>query len=309
MVHDHSLYCLRSYKYNPLTRTVCTRAASPYCIFPCGGVVARNRDGGLPFSWVSYSAKQRELAINRRFQRLIVATEFMKDELLRNRFADAQIEVHAPVPEPAAETFECSFSPRNRIVYAGQIVRGKGVDVLLESLARVQTPFECVILGDGSHRAKCEVLNRKLGLTDRVKFLGFVSRSQIIDYYRDASIALMSSVWPEPFGAVGLEALRCGLPVVAFDAGGIREWLVDGSNGILVPWMDRDRYAAAIDCLLRDKTLAHQMGERGRKHVAERFGFSNYISGLEDLFERVRSRVARPTTSLLRVAAPVPSPA
>ena len=179
-------------------------------------------------------------------------------------------------------------------MYAGQVIRGKGVDVLLESLARVQNQFECFIVGDGSHRAYCEQLSARLGLSDRVQFTGFVPQRMIAEYYREATMALMSSVWPEPFGAVGLEAMRYGLPVVAFDAGAIREWLRDGWNGFLVPWMDRSRYAACIDELLRDKNLARRMGERGRAWVGERFGFAKYIDGLEDLFGRVAERANKP---------------
>lgn len=302
MVHDHDLYCLRGYKYNPLSRKICTRAASAYCVFPCGGTVARNREGGFPVKWVSYGDKQRELTLNRRFQRLIVATEFMQEEMVRNGFAPAQIEIHAPVPRAEPETFQCSFSDRNRLVYAGQIIRGKGVDVLLESLARVQVPFECAILGDGNHRAACEALSARLGLADRVKFAGFVSQAEISDYYRDASLAVMSSLWPEPFGATGLEAMRCGLPVVAFNAGGIREWLIDGWNGFLVPWMDRAQFAASVEELLRDKALARKMGAHGRQWVGERFGFPKYISGLEDLFARIKSPGARVPSSASVVA-------
>jgi glycosyltransferase involved in cell wall biosynthesis len=286
MVHDHDLYCLRGYRYNPLNRHVCTRPASAYCVFPCGGTLARKPDG-FPFRWVSYSDKQRELAINRRFRRLVVASEFMRDELVRNGFDAASIEIHAPVPRSADEAFQCSFDARNRIVYAGQVIRGKGVDVLLEALARVRLPFECVILGDGNHRPHCEALCRKLGLERRVMFAGFVPQTAIASYYRDASLAVMSSVWPEPFGATGLEAMRCGLPVIAFNVGGIREWLIDGRNGFLVPWMDRARYAARVEELLGDKALARKMGEHGRQWVGERFGFPQYIDGLEGLFARV----------------------
>lgn len=296
MVHDHDLYCLRGYKYNPLTRRICTRGLSPYCIFPCGGTLARNSSGKLPVTWVSYGDKQRELALNRRFQRLIVATDYMKAELIRNGFDAGRIEIHAPVPRSADVRFRCSFSERNRIVYAGQIIRGKGVDVLLEALAHVPSRFECIILGDGNHRAHCMQLSRKLGLGDRVQFAGFVPQSEVAAYYQDASLAVMSSLWPEPFGAVGLEAMRCGLPVVAFDAGGIREWLIDGWNGFLVPWMDRQRYAAAVEMLLRDKSLARKLGEHGREWVGERFGFPKYISGLEELFDRT-SRTATTATA------------
>lgn len=287
MVHDHNLYCMRGYKYNCLTRRICTRPASLFCVFPCGASLAKNPDPGLPVRWVSYADKCREIDLNRRFTRMVVATHYMRDELLRNGFLPEKIETHAPVPALATSTGKSSFDERNRIVYAGQIVRGKGVDVLLQSLALVSTPFECVILGDGNHRAHCERLSRKLGLSDRVHFSGFVPQEKIADYYRDASLAVMSSVWPEPFGAVGLEAMRHGLPVVAFDAGGIREWLVDGVTGYLVPWMDRSRYAACVDILLKNKALAGEMGEHGRQWADQRFNFESYVRGLEDMFARV----------------------
>jgi glycosyltransferase involved in cell wall biosynthesis len=172
------------------------------------------------------------------------------------------------------------------------VIRGKGVDVLLESLARVESPFECVILGDGSQRAACGRLSRRLGLGDRVHFEGFVPQARIADYYRNASLAVMSSLWPEPFGAAGLEAMRSGLPVVAFDAGGISEWLIDGVNGYLAPWMDRDAFAGRVDALLRDKALARRLGRAGREMVDEMYDFETYIDGLDGLFSRAAQQSA-----------------
>jgi glycosyltransferase involved in cell wall biosynthesis len=294
MVHDHDLYCMRSYKYSWLTRRVCGRALSPSCIFLCGASIARNHAALFPLKWVSYSDKRREIGLNKEFECLVVATTYMKGELVRNGFDPDKIEIHAPVPPPGDAALQSNFSDRNLIIYAGQIIRGKGVDVLLESLARVQTPFECIILGDGSHREFCEKLSKKLGLNDRVHFKGYVSPDELKIFYRDASLAVVSSVWPEPFGAVGLEAMRYGLPVVAFDAGGIKEWLIDGCNGRLVPWMDRSAFAGSIDELLRDKALARSMGERGRVALTERHDFSKYIDGLENLFARIAAEKPNP---------------
>jgi len=287
MVHDHDIYCLRSYKYNYFTRRICTRPATPYCIFPCLASLVRNPGGGFPVKWVSYAAKRREIALNRQFDRMVVVTTYMRDELLRNGFAADRIEIHAPVPRMGDPDLRSSFSDRNLILYAGQIIRGKGVDVLLEALARVRTRFACVILGDGNHKPQCEDLARRLGLADRVTFKGFVPQEELKTYYRECSVVALSSVWPEPIATIGLEVMRYALPVVAFDAGGIKDWLLDGHNGYLVPWMDRDAYAARLDTLLTDKPLARRLGEAGLKLVTERYDFATYIVDLETMFHRV----------------------
>ena len=91
----------------------------------------------------------------------------------------------------------------------------------------------------------------------------------------------------QPIATIGLEVMRYALPVVAFDAGGIKDWLLDGQNGYLVPWMDRDAFAARIEELLNNKPLAKQMGEAGLKLVSERYDFDSYIGDLEKMFATV----------------------
>jgi glycosyltransferase involved in cell wall biosynthesis len=206
---------------------------------------------------------------------------------LKNGFDVKRIEIHAPVPRMGDPNLRSTFSDRNLIIYAGQIIRGKGVDVLLEALALVKTKFECVILGDGNHKAFCEELTKKLGLADRVTFKGFIPQEELKGYYRECSVVALSSLWPEPIATIGLEVMRYALPVVAFDAGGIKDWLIDGENGFLVPWMARAKFAARIDQLLNDKSLAKKLGEAGLKLVSERFDFETYIGDLEKMFARV----------------------
>ena len=109
------------------------------------------------------------------------------------------------------------------------------------------------------------------------------------------------SVWPEPIATVGLEVMRYGLPVVAFDAGGIKDWLIDRVNGYLVPWMDCGAYAEAIDKLLQDKELARTLGQRGLQIVSEKYNFDHYIDSLEDLFQRVIAKRS-PTTAKTETA-------
>jgi glycosyltransferase involved in cell wall biosynthesis len=301
MVHDHSLYCLRAYKYNYFTRRICTRAASPYCVFPCLAPLARNHGEGFPLRWASYLEKRKEIALHRRCQALIVYSDYSKQELVRNGFAAERISTCVPMRSPGAEGHS-TFSDRNLLLFAGQLIRGKGVDALLRALAKVRTPFECNILGDGNHRHYCEALSRRLGLSERVHFLGYVLPAELRRFYLEASMFVMSSLWPEPFGMAGPEAMRYGLPVIAFDAGGIAEWLRDGHNGFLVPWNDLDRYAERVERLLDDKHLARLLGQRGRQWV-QRYEVSSQIDPLERLFQRLALNPERGPDELSLAAA------
>lgn len=287
MVHDHDMYCMRSYKYNYFTRRICTRALSPYCVFPCGGSISRNSSTGFPLKWQSYRKKLREIRLNQRFQRLVVYSQYAKEELIRNGFPEEKIAIHVPVRSQTTGEVLSTFSDKNLILFAGQVIRGKGVDVLLESLALVKVPFECIILGEGNHRSYCEKLCRKLGLSEKVRFQGFVPPDQVRNYYADCSVFVVSSVWPEPFGLTGPEAMHFGLPIVGFDAGGIREWLLDGHNGFLVPWMDRAAYAARVETLLMNKELGRRMGACGKEWVVRNHDFGKYVANLEQMFTEV----------------------
>jgi glycosyltransferase involved in cell wall biosynthesis len=286
MVHDHSLYCLRSYKYNPLTRAICHRAASLYCAFPCMAPVARNRNGAFPLRLAGFAAHRKELELSKRCARFIVYSEYSKAELVNNGFDPDKVHIHVPM-RCGSNSPTSSFSAQNLIVFAGQIIRGKGVDLLLKALAKLSVPFECLILGDGNHRPYCQRLCTRLNLADRVQFRGFVPADELQKSYVDASVFVVPSVWPEPFGMVGPEAMRYGLPVVAFDAGGIREWLIDGENGFLAPWKDTRAFALHIEKLLRNKDLARQLGRNGRERVNRVYSASGQVDTLEQIFSEV----------------------
>ncbi len=294
MVHDHEMYCLRGYKYNYFTRKPCQRAVSFRCVFPCLASVARNRTGGFPLKWASYRAKRAEIEINQVCDHFVVYSEYSKAELIRNGFDPSRIEIVVPIQCWGNDGPRSTFSDRNLLLYVGQIIRGKGVDLLLRALAKLEAPFECLIIGDGGHRKACERLSHSLGLSDRVRFTGFLPSEQIKAHYLEATALAVSSVWPEPFGMVGPEAMRYGLPVVAFDAGGISEWLTEGENGFLVAWGDVDGYARCLGRLLRDKALAKQLGRQGLERVNRDYEAGRQIDRIEAVLGSVANRATQP---------------
>jgi glycosyltransferase involved in cell wall biosynthesis len=96
---------------------------------------------------------------------------------------------------------------------------------------------------------------------------------------------VVPSIWPEPFGIVGLEAMTCSKPVVAFDTGGISDWLKDDTNGYLVPVKRADLLAQRIDALLQDRPRAAKMGAEGLRIVRACFSKEQHFDRLLSAFE------------------------
>ena len=133
-----------------------------------------------------------------------------------------------------------------------------------------------------------------LGLSQQVRFTGYLPPAELEKLYLEASLFAFSSVWPEPFGMAGPEAMRFGLPVVGFDTGAVREWLINGENGFLVPWGDTATFAARMQQLLEDKRLAQHLGLNGRFRVNREYSAARQIDGLEQLFiESIRRHAQR----------------
>ena len=178
-----------------------------------------------------------------------------------------------------------------RLLFVGSLVRGKGVDLLLRAVARLNSRFELDIVGEGKSRRKLEKLASALGVSDCTHFWGWQDHSRLADFYRRSRIVVVPSCWPEPFGLVGQEAMHFSRPVVAFEVGGITEWCHNGVTGITVPEQNVDAFAAALDRLLSNNTLAETMGRQGFRIAAEKYRFDAVIKKIERCFKKVVSNV------------------
>jgi len=97
-------------------------------------------------------------------------------------------------------------------------------------------------------------------------------------------VLVLASTSPEPFGRVLIEAMAAGKPVVATDAGAVREIMTDGVHGLLVPQGDVQALARAIVDVLTDRDLAAAMGQEGQRRATERFGVQQYVDGVEAVY-------------------------
>jgi glycosyltransferase involved in cell wall biosynthesis len=209
----------------------------------------------------------------------------MKDVFLQHGFAEEQVEIMwYPTALPPLRD-DCDTNGETNIVFLGKINRYKGVDYLLRALSKIRSPFSSYILGDGPCLAKCQRLSRKLGLSGVVRFVGWVPHQEIKRYLQRASVVVVPSIWPEPFGIVGIEAMAYAKPVVAFDVGGIPDWLLDGETGYLVPPKDVTGLAKKIEYLLENPAQARALGAAGRRLVIKRFNKTAHFDRLLSVFQ------------------------
>ena len=176
---------------------------------------------------------------------------------------------------------------RRRVVFAGRIVPSKGVEVLMHAARAVDAEF--VICGDGRRLDAMRRLARRLGVRERVCFKGWLGADELAHELAEASVVVMPSVWPEPFGLVGIEALAAGRPVVASSTGGVGDWLEDGVSGLCVRPGDAPALARALNELLADPARQRTMGAAGREMVAARFSPEQHVAALVEAYRTARS--------------------
>lgn len=274
-IHDHDLCCPRRHKYYWFNGRACNHKADWRCWFDLA-FLAKSPQGRLRFVSLADHRKQREL--HKKLDLLLVGSRSMRQELEQNGLR--QVEVIAPVIP-----LDASAAPppigRGHLLYVGQLIRGKGVDLLVQSLQKLQGTWQATLVGDGNARSALEQQIRSLGLENRVKVAGWVTPEELHSHYVQAQMVIVPSRWPEPFGMVGLEAMNYGRPVVGFDHGGIPDWLEHGLTGWLVKPYDVAGLTLALQSLLDKPELCQQLGHKGFLRVRERFEFENMVDRLE----------------------------
>lgn len=263
-VHDHEYYCpARSYYY-PVTRANCHRKYSPLICAICASL-RRKSSAVEPFLvfpdlWKLVSS----------LDAFLVISDFMKENLCKNGIHASKI--HKIVPEILCPDVPDNLGHPNpneppHLVTAGQLIRGKGVDLLLDAVSEIRTPFVLDILGRGEEEKR--LCAHPAVAAGNVIFHGWVE--QAAPFLLKATASVLPWRWQEPFGLVGPEAMAAGVPLIAFDLGGVREYVEHGRNGFLVPPGDLHALASNIETLLLNPDSARTMGRRARETVAARY--------------------------------------
>jgi glycosyltransferase involved in cell wall biosynthesis len=187
---------------------------------------------------------------------------------------------------PAAEKGD-----RPRLLAVGRLVPRKGFDTVIRALAAIPDA-ELVIAGgpvaekldDDAEASRLRRLAERFGVADRVRLIGAVPRPDMPALLRSADVVVCTP-WYEPFGIVPLEAMACGVPVVASAVGGFLDTVVDGATGTLVPPRRPDQLAAAVRKLLTEPFWREAYGTAGVDRARSRYSWDRIAAGTLAVYE------------------------
>jgi glycosyltransferase involved in cell wall biosynthesis len=259
----------------------CTRVLGPGCLahfYPrrCGGLspVTLARD---------YRRQTDRLSLLPQYAAVLTLSAHMRSEYIHHGLA-AQRVWHLPrfLPGDANRAPVTVANPPSAtdvmLLFMGRLDPLKGCAVAIEALrevhASLRRPVHLFVAGDGPDREHCaRVASSVCRGATRVSFEGWIDRLTRAELLSAADVLVFPSLWPEPYGLSGLEALASGVPVAAFDSGGIREWLRDGIDGAVAP-ADPPAAAGLAAAIVRCVELGRHepwpvdlIGDHQRRHV------------------------------------------
>jgi glycosyltransferase involved in cell wall biosynthesis len=286
MMHGYFGTCASGLKMHAFPQSqACARALGAACLAMyvprhCGQLHPKALVTG--YRW---AIAQRNLLP--RYRAIAVASRHMASEYARNGVPAARLNVL-----PLFPTIDASEQRADggAVLFVGRMTALKGGDVLVDAVAeasrRLRRSIPLVMAGDGPQRDEWA---RHAAVRDvAVEFSGWVEHTRLVSIFLRAGVVVIPILWPEPFGLVGLEAGAMGLPAIAFDVGGIREWLRPGENGLLVPpSAGAPGLAQAIVTMLSASSVRGQMA-RGARAVAAEMSRGRHADRLEQVLESAR---------------------
>ena len=190
-----------------------------------------------------------------------------------------------------------------RLVCVGRLVERKGIGNAVSALREL--PDAELVIAGGPDRSELHrdpearrlmALADQAGVADRVELRGRLTRAEVPRLLRSAD-AVVAVPWYEPFGIVPVEAMACGIPVVASAVGGMIDTVVDGRTGVHVPPRDPERLAAALGPLLDDPERRREYGRAGVERARRLYDWDRIAAATLDVYARIASRRPRPAPS------------
>lgn len=289
-VHGFKTTCPDGKRMLLRPKSACSYPVGLGCLFRAHTRLCMPR---LPLkAWRAYRRATVSLAATRQLPRLVVASDFMKKLLVQNHISPDNVDVLPSFTQWDGESYTKPERPHG-LLFIGRLAEGKGIVELIELMEKIGSHVQLDIVGDGPLRKKAEEKSKRLGLEKRITFYGWMEEEALKKRYRSNALIVVPSLWPEPFGIIGLEAAMVCRPVVAFNTGGVSDWLKDGETGLLVKAGDFRHLRITIEQFLNKCDEMRKMGITAKEFVENHFSSKNHIEKLIKLFDKVARRDSR----------------
>ena len=280
-VHNH-IYCSSGIDHDTSPLRPCERLQGPACV--AGYLTRRCWNTSRPSTAVAFYRRATAAVSSLQASEVIfAASDYVRGRILQHGVAPERVILAPYFPGvPGLPSDSLQLRPDGHtLLFVGRVLLEKGLDYLLRSLPDISGPWRLIVDGDGPALENAIALARRLRLLDRIEFAGWSSREQHLTHYETADVVVVPSVWPEPFGLVGIEAMAYGKPVVAFRTGGIPDWLAHEETGFLVENGNAVELGQRIGELLADPQLRLRMGRAARDRALDKFSPGRHLAAIE----------------------------
>ena len=296
LLHAYHGTCISGTKTLTIpTPQVCSRPLGPGCLvnyFP------RRCGGWSPATMVTSYVQQR---VRQRLLRNCTAVATLSEHMRAECIAQGVAPERVSQSEPRSPRVDAPV----HLLFMGRMERLKGGHLLLDAIDRLDATHRkdlvITFVGEGRERRSWEHEAARVSRGEcEIRFTGWLRPAERLDAFKAADLLVCPSVWPEPYGLVGLEAAAVGVPALAFDVGGIREWLTDSVTGRLVAPSHRpaDALTRALEDCLSDRPRLHRWGAHAYA-AAQARSVTTHIDALEHTIEIVAGSV-RPLAGVKR---------
>ena len=172
------------------------------------------------------------------------------------------------------------------LVTSGRLAHKNGVDDVISALSLLPKNISFVVVGKGEQGSRLQTQANELGVSDRVKFLGFLPYEEIPKYLSVCDIFIRASR-SEGFGNSFIEAMAAGIPVIATPVGGIPDFIDDRETGVFCSPDNPQSIAIAVSAILNDSTLKQRIVEKARSRVIERYSWDHIGSEMGEVFKKL----------------------
>lgn len=286
--HDTRFFCPSNlWKVLKRENVLCTYPLGALC-FNMGCLPFNTNSDSLLKSIHKFIVVASEMLITRRVNKLIVSSDYIEEELVKNKFESRKIELVQLYTDKSVSKNH-SQNKNNDILYIGRLEITKGIMQFIEVLINLPVfNWKASIIGVGNEMNRAIALVEKYKIADKVTFYGQLPPDELDLYYQKSTIVVVPSMIPESFSIVGVEAMAFGKPIVAFDSGGIKQWLQNGVNGFVVKRGDVQMMSLRIALLLNDMNLRKSMGTAGMELVETNFTKERYMGRMLDIYENLK---------------------